>query len=193
MKQEPEGFAEFWSGQRLPSLEYLHEALRYDPETGLLYWRERPAHHFKAGRCKTEQSAADKWNRANAGNAASSNNGSGYRRLSMAKKPYYAHRIIWKMHTGEEPEVIDHLNGNRSDNRIFNLRGCTQADNSRNQSRPHGAGVYKMKHFGWYGQVPIDGRIKSKLFKTREEAIAWRAEVALSQGFTPRHVGAANA
>ena len=190
-KQEPDGFAEF-SQEGLPSREYLQEALRYEPETGLLFWRERPPHHFRVGRCKTVQSSADKWNRAHAGQAASCDNGGGYRRLSLAGKSFYAHRIIWKLQTGEEPKVIDHLNGDRSDNRIENLRGCSQADNCRNQSRPHGAGVYRMKHFGWYGQVPVGGKVKSKLFKTREEALAWRTEVALAQGFSARHLGEKN-
>lgn len=59
----------------------------------------------------------------------------GYVRVSLAKNiKEYAHRVVWFIHTGEEATVIDHINGIRTDNRIENLRGCTQQENSRNKT-----------------------------------------------------------
>ena len=46
-----------------------------------------------------------------------------------------SHRIIMAMHLGYWPEVVDHINGDGSDNRIANLRPATHAENQRNQKR----------------------------------------------------------
>jgi hypothetical protein len=45
-----------------------------------------------------------------------------------------AHRIVWKMFNGDEPDFIDHINGVRSDNRIENLRPATKTINKLNES-----------------------------------------------------------
>ena len=58
----------------------------------------------------------------------------GYIRISVRSKLLYAHRIIFLMHHGYIPEYIDHINRNRSDNRIENLRECSSSQNSRNNS-----------------------------------------------------------
>lgn len=52
--------------------------------------------------------------------------------LSGKRKSYYAHRIIWKLMTGLTPEVVDHKNRRRADNRWINLRNTTPKGNSSN-------------------------------------------------------------
>lgn len=52
-----------------------------------------------------------------------------------------AHRIIWKMITGEEPECIDHINGFPSDNRWRNLRAATYSLNRANSVSKHRIGL----------------------------------------------------
>jgi hypothetical protein len=54
-------------------------------------------------------------------------------RVKVDDKTYNIHRIIWKLATGFDPaEEIDHINGNRSDNRLCNLREATHGENRRN-------------------------------------------------------------
>lgn len=61
--------------------------------------------------------------------------GSGYVYISLNKKRYLAHRIIFCILNGYLPKYIDHINGNKSDNRIENLREATLSENQRNTSK----------------------------------------------------------
>jgi hypothetical protein len=60
----------------------------------------------------------------------------GYIQLGYLKKMYKAHRIIWAIVHGEFPKGhIDHINGERADNRIDNLRVVTHQQNVHNQQK----------------------------------------------------------
>lgn len=66
--------------------------------------------------------------------------GSQYLGLSMGGQSYAVHRLVWKMFTGRDPVgVVDHINGDRHDNRIANLRDVSPAENARNN---HGKGYW---------------------------------------------------
>lgn len=112
----------------LPTPEQLRELLRYEPDTGRLFWKERPREMFKS-----EQSHAA-WNTRYAGREAFTATGNhGYRTGSVNNKMYTAHRVIWAIVYGDWPEnQIDHANAIRTDNRISNLRDATQQENNRN-------------------------------------------------------------
>lgn len=101
----------------LPSLERLNELFLYDAESGDLRWKAVPQ-HFK---------------RAKIGDLVGTIGARGYRVIGIAGFYYLAHRIIWKMATGNEPvDQIDHIDGDRLNNRWANLRSATNGQNRWN-------------------------------------------------------------
>ena len=67
-----------------------------------------------------------------AGELAGSVAKDGYCRVKFEQKFYLAHRIIFMIHHGYMPNVIDHIDGNPSNNKIENLRECTVSQNGMN-------------------------------------------------------------
>jgi hypothetical protein len=112
----------------LPAPDLLRKLLRYDPETGKLWWLSRGTEMFNS------QSEANAWNAKYANQEAFIANNYGYRIGSIFNWKYRAHRIIWAMQTGEWPKAeIDHINGDRADNRWANLREATSSKNKTNR------------------------------------------------------------
>lgn len=75
--------------------------------------------------------------RAKEGDNAGSRSTHGYITVAIDKRRCYAHRVIWIMHNGDIPEgmVIDHINGEKDDNRLENLRCITKRDNHRHRAK----------------------------------------------------------
>jgi len=111
--------------------ELLRQLLQYDPETGNFAWRERPVDLFDSAR------TARLWNARWAGKPAfTAKHSQGYHHGAIFAVTVFAHRIAWAMTYGSWPSgVIDHINGDRSDNRIANLRDVTHAQNLCNRSK----------------------------------------------------------
>lgn len=180
-------------------IELLREFLAYDPETGLLVWRKRDIVHFKAGKQSAEQNAAA-WNALYADNPAfTSRHACGYRTGSILSHSYLAHRVAWAIVHAEWPGEIDHINGDRADNRIANLRNVTRQENLRNAKLPvtntsGRIGVYASgsakKPFS--AGIRVDGKkIHLGHFSTVEEAIAARSKAEITHGFHGNHGRAA--
>ena len=104
---------------------------------------------------------------------------SGYIVVSIKNKRYLAHRVIWRMHGKQMPETIDHINLDKTDNRIKNLRAATKAENLRNvgvkslnKSGVKGVSWHKYAR-KWRGTVSVDGRQHhAGLFESKAECIA---------------------
>lgn len=178
----------------LPSPELLRKLLTYDADTGKLYWRERPVDMFP------HQRAANSWNARFAGKEAlTADSDKGYRKGKIYGTTQLAHRVIWAMEMDVHPsDQIDHENGNRSDNRLANLRDVTNAENGRNQKRHNTStsgvtGVYWNKaRRKWRAHIKISGRQHHLgLFNNFADAVAARHSAETEHGFHENHGRAA--
>ena len=148
---------------RLPTAEELNNLLRYEPKTGKLFWRKRDASMFTDGQ-QTASHNCNAWNGKCAGKEAFiSIDGKGYRAGKIHDRQYRAHRIIWAMRTGAWPrDQIDHVNRDRTDNRITNLREASISQNA------HNAGLRRDNSSGFKGVSRHSASSK------------WRAEIRIN-------------
>ena len=175
----------------------LNELLTYEPKTGKLFWKKRhismfaydPQQHTSK-RVYSAERACNIWNTKYAGKEAfTAINADGYRVGSrIDDRSALAHRIIWELVTGRVPELLDHINGDRMDNRLCNLREATPTLSSSNRGFTHRnkSGVigvfWNSGRKCWQGQISMNGhQYHLGVFKTKDEAKAARkaAEVAL--------------
>ena len=91
----------------------------------------------------------------------------GYRVIRYNKRLYLAHRLIWLYHTGAYPVgVIDHIDGDPSNNSLKNLRDVTNAQNSQNAKRPKNnksglKGVFYRSDLNkWRAELMVNGKVK---------------------------------
>lgn len=118
----------------LPSPETLRQLLDYDPDTGILTWRYIPKDFLPSTGIRSSDYLSRRHNTRWAGKVAGHKGVDGYVRIRVGGRSYKAHRIVWMMAYGPPNGVIDHINGNPSDNRLSNLRDVDTAINSRNRS-----------------------------------------------------------
>ncbi len=131
----------------LPSPEVLRQLLRYEPETGKLFWLHRPSGMFQsAGRARA-------WNVRYAGMPAfTAKDAHGYFVGNLKGVCAKAHRVIWALVSESWPTAdVDHINGDRSDNRLINLRAATRGENLGNTRQT-------VRQHHWRGIKPADGR-----------------------------------
>jgi hypothetical protein len=144
--------------KQLPPQDVLNNLLSYDPEMGSLRWKERPIDFFSG---KYPERDCLVWNKNFSGKIISSIGTPGYLRVTVFLKRYSAHRIIWKMIYGNDPDVIDHINGIKTDNRLVNLRSVTMSQNainSESKETRYATGVYRDgRDDVWYAQITHEG------------------------------------
>lgn len=140
---------------RLPATADVLRKLSYDSETGVFTWNVSPAQSIKAGTIAG-------YNDAKATN--------GYHKIKIAGVVCSAHRLAWLFVHGDWPDSeLDHINGERSDNRICNLRPATSSQNSGNVRR-HCDNMSGFKGVSWCA-------------RTRK----WRATIKID--YIQRHLG----
>ena len=127
-------------------IDCLRRLLAYDPITGSLHWR--------VDRC-----------RVRAGDLAGQPHPRGYWTVTANQGRYLAHRLAWAIHYGSWPERhIDHINGNKLDNSIANLRLASVAENARNgrMRRTNTSGFKGVSYIAatgrWRATIMVDGK-----------------------------------
>src|SRR5690606_2030193 len=128
----------------LPTPEQLRQLLRYEPETGKLFWRERTPDMFEDGE-QTAEHACKIWNSRFAGEEAFQSRSGGYSVGTVWGRRLLAHHVCWAIAHNEWPTShIDHRNGVRDDNRVTNIRLATRSQNNQNvRSQRGSSSIYK--------------------------------------------------
>ncbi|MDV5822285.1 HNH endonuclease signature motif containing protein [Sphingobium naphthae] len=173
--------------------ELCRQLLRYEPETGKLFWRPRGIEFFQKGRMQKRAHSA--WNAQNANKEAFTSLSQGYKQGSILDVRLRAHRVIFAIVYGRVPECVDHINGDKCDNRIDNLREVTHELNMKNVIKPTRdreiePGVYFCQtRKKWRARANV--RCSSKTlgtFDSYEDAVAKRRDFARQNGYTERHI-----
>jgi hypothetical protein len=173
----------------LPAQTRLHELLSYDLQTGKLYWKSRDIREFATER------AAKTWNKRFAGKEAfTAVRADGYFGGAINSINYLAHRVIFMMLHGYEPEQIDHDNRDRSDNRPGNLVDSNATHNSRNAKRysnntsGHTGITWDKSRQSWITQITVQGENKHLgRFPDINDAIEARRNAEAAYGFHKNH------
>lgn len=141
--------------------ERLKQVLNYNPDTGLLTRLVATSTNTKVG------------------DIAGSLHRTGYSYVMIDYETYAIHRLAWFYHYGEMPKYdVDHINGDKTDNRICNLRDVPEMTNMQNErkARRNNTSGYLGVHFRkerqkWVAQLRVNGKHKRfGSFDTPEEA-----------------------
>ncbi len=158
------------------SYEQMSKELDYNSGTGELVWKKR-----RVG--------------VSAGSMAGSSGGRRYMCVTVNRKKYLAHRVAWLLGHGEWPQgQIDHINHNKLDNRLINLRVVDAQGNARNRKVPaHNTsgvmGVCFHKHDKvWQAGIKVNG-IRKHLgaFADWFDAVCVRKAAEYKHGFHKNH------
>jgi hypothetical protein len=161
----------------------------YNPETGLFIWRKKPRHLYPSdARYKAANTQC-------CGKPAFiTPQSTGYLAGSVLGNMYLAHRVAWLISHGEWPDQIDHVNGQRTDNRLANLRNVSAAENNKNIAcRPNSqsgvTGVRWHKAAGkWVARIHVDGKEEHLgLFVDFSAAVKARFDAQRRHNFHPNH------
>lgn len=185
--------------RQLPDPALLRKLLRYEPLSGNLYWLPRTPEMF----CDTDRGtdwACRVWNSKNAGKRAlASAHGERHLAGGIFGERHLAHRVVWAIHYGvAEFGMIDHIDGDGTNNRIGNLRLCNSQINTQTakQRADCSSGVtgvhwHVNKRWGtprWVARIQCGKRrIRLGAFDNLEDAKKARRDAEIKYGFGPVH------
>lgn len=175
----------------IPSLQAL---LRYELETGKLFWLPRGPEWFSNGANSAEHNAA-KWNARFAGKEAinSKSASHGYCDGAVLGVGVLAHRVAFAIYHGRWPVGVDHIDGDKRNNMLANLREADQGENMlnskvRRDNKSGEAGIWQLRRGGWRARIKARGQTEDLgKFETKEAAIAARKEAQRRLGFHQNH------
>lgn len=154
----------------------LPDLFLYDPLTGEVVWKKRFSNRIKA-------------------DLRLGKNSKGYVSVYVKGRNYAAHRIAWAMHYGAFPDgPLDHINGDRADNRICNLRVVTTSENQKNTrlDRRNKSGVsgvrFRSDRQLWEASIRSDRKlIHLGRFRNFDDAVSIRRKAEVEYGFHANH------
>jgi hypothetical protein len=141
--------------------EKAHEL--FDYKEGVLYWKPKILSRNRPS--------------VKAGKKVGADNGNGYEKVRIEKKSYYIHQLVYLMQYGYIPSMIDHIDGNRKNNSIVNLREVNSYQNICNQKiREDNTSGFKGVHFNkqkkkWQAKLWVHGKQIARLFESKDLAI----------------------
>jgi len=134
--------------------EQLREILEYSAETGVLVWKIRPSRSVKPG------------------DVAGCVDNKGYVTVGINRRIYKSHRLAWLIVHGVWPDgLIDHIDGNKSNNRLSNLRLVNETGNAENVRRPN-----KRNKSGFMGVIWFQNKWRASI--TIKHKTKWLGDYA---------------
>jgi len=115
-------------------------------ENNEIFWKKSPSYKIKAGQ------------------KAGCVHKDGYKRVTLKRRTYTEHRIIYLMNHGVLPDAIDHIDGDKTNNNITNLRPSTLSQNQanrkagKNNSSGRKGVVWNKKTGKWQAQIKAHGK-----------------------------------
>ena len=178
--------------ERQVTIGVLAEFVDYDPQTGRMLWKERASHWFKPASNRSREAVCKCWNVKYAGAPAFvSPCVNGYLSGRIFRKSFYAHRVVWALYYGEWPNYIDHIDRNRLNNHISNLRSVNHSENAKNKNIPsnntsgHKGVHWSHKDERWIATIAADGtRHYLGQHKLKSAAVTARITAERALGFT---------
>lgn len=171
----------------------LAAVVRYDPETGHFFWLPQTPDMFKDTKRLSAVRGCEMWNRRWAGRQLTSKNDEGYPVIHhRSHRGVLAHRLAFFIVHGYCPRIIDHIDGDRANNRIANLRAADETINARNRHKRSPRNVsgksgvhWWEKYQVWQARIKVDGKYHYLgSFRDKDEAIAARIKAEGEFGFT---------
>lgn len=151
--------------------------LDYIESTGVFIWKNR-----------------QKYSKIKIGDIAGTRHHSGYLHVKVDGKKYQLHRLAWYFTHGYLPEFIDHINHNRADNRIDNLREVSREENAKNHTRRKDntsgfTGINWSKNDNeWIVRIQSSNkRINIGRFKDLDKAVVALKDARIKYGFHKNH------
>lgn len=173
--------------------EQLAELIEYDPTTGNMFWKPRPPEMFG------HNGPYMNFKKNYEGREITSKDQDGYVKVSMLihgeRYHFKAHRVAWAIHYGSWPKgEVDHINHDRADNSIANLRDVSPAENQRNRplqsnnKTGHVGVTWCERDRKFYAGIQIGGRRRYLgSFDDMREAVKARRAAEIEYGFHKNH------